>query len=90
MEGQAAAVKTDASEAAVYVPPDLMLELRTWLECSNGDERDWLFPASLNGAPMDSANYLNRVLKPAAIPARSDYLIPRGGARTANPYARPT
>ena len=65
VEGASATVKTEASEASVYIPPDLQIEMRGWLECSAPDPRAWLFP-SPKGRPWGSQNYLNRVLKPAA------------------------
>jgi integrase len=69
VEGASAIVKTEASEASVFVPPDLRSEMRGWLKCLGPDPRAWLFP-SPKGRPWGSQNYLNRVLKPAAIRAR--------------------
>jgi integrase len=69
VEGASTVVKTEASEASVFVPPDLQIEMRGWLECLVRDPRAWLFP-SPKGRPWGSQNYLNRVLKPAAIRAR--------------------
>jgi integrase len=69
VEGASAAVKTEASEAMLYVPPDLRIELQTWIEDLNSGPMDWLFP-SPKGHPWGAQNYLNRVLKPAAIRAR--------------------
>jgi integrase len=69
VEGARARVKTNASKASVYVPPDLQVELGTWLESVSPDPQAWLFP-SPKGHPWGSQNYLNRVLKPAAIRAR--------------------
>jgi integrase len=69
VEGASATVKTEASEAAVYIPPDLRMELRRWLEGLSSDPRAWLLP-SPKGHPWGAQNYLNRVLKPAAIRAR--------------------
>lgn len=69
VEGASAAVKTEASDAMLYVPPDLRMELQTWLEYLNSGPMDWLFP-SPKGRPWGAQNYLNRVLKPAAIRAR--------------------
>ena len=45
VEGASATVKTEASEATVYIPPDLQMELRCWLEGLNADPRAWLFPS---------------------------------------------
>jgi integrase len=69
VEGASATVKTEASEASVYIPPDLQIEMRGWLECLSPDPRGWVFP-SPKGRPWGSQNYLNRVLKPAAIRAQ--------------------
>jgi integrase len=69
VEGASAAVKTEASEATVYIPPDLRLEMQHWLESLRSDPSAWLFP-SPKGRPWGAQNYLNRVLKPAAIRAR--------------------
>jgi integrase len=68
VEGASATVKTEASEASVYIPPDLQIEIRGWLECLGPDPRAWMFP-SPKGLLWASQNYLNRVLKPAAIRA---------------------
>ena len=69
VDGLPAPVKTDASDASLYIPPDLQVELRGWLECLGPDPRGWLLPAP-KGGPWLSQNYLNHVLKPAAIRAR--------------------
>jgi integrase len=69
VEGASARVKTEASEASVYIPPDLKMELGCWLEGLSEDPEAWLFP-SPKGHPWGAQNYLNRVLKPAAIRAR--------------------
>jgi integrase len=66
--GKPAPVKTDASGASVYVPPGLMVEMQGWLEWLSPDPRGWLFPAA-KGGPWSAQNYLNRVLKPAAVRA---------------------
>jgi integrase len=68
VEGASATVKTEASEASVYIPPDLQIEIRSWLECLGPDPRASMFP-SPKGRLWASQNYLNRVLKPAAIRA---------------------
>ena len=69
VDGASATVKTDASEATVYVPPDLQMELRSLLETLSSDPKTWLF-SSPTGRLWGAQNYLNRVLKPAAIRAR--------------------
>lgn len=68
VDGASATVKTEASEASVYIPPDLLVEIRSLLQYLDPDPRAWLFP-SPKGKPWGSQNYLNRVLKPAAIQA---------------------
>jgi integrase len=72
VEMKPAAVKTRASDACVYVPPALLAELQTWLECSDAEPQDWLFtPRRGRGqaGPMNANNYRERVLQPAAIRA---------------------
>ena len=64
-----APVKTDASGASVYLPPDLQIEMHRWIHRGDRDQRGWLFPAPLSG-PWSAQNYPNRVLKPAAVRAR--------------------
>ena len=70
-KGQIKETKTEESAVNVYVPPDLMKELRTWMESTAGNDEDWLFPASRRRgsaglSPIGQNNYRNRVLKPAA------------------------
>jgi integrase len=70
-KGQIKETKTDESAANVYVPPDLMVELRTWMASNSGNGDDWLFPASRSRkserlSPISQNNYRNRVLKPLA------------------------
>lgn len=69
VEGASSVVKTEASAASVYIPPDLRAEIQNWIQQNSLDSRDWLFP-SPKGRPWGLQNYLNRVLKPAAIRAR--------------------
>ncbi len=68
--GKPAPTKSRASDAFVYVPPDLARELGAWLGLTSGDSDQWIFPASRRGAPIDHHNYLSRVLKPIAERAR--------------------
>ena len=56
VEGASAAVKTEASEASVYIPPDLQMEMRGWLECLGPEPRTWMFP-SPKGRLWASQNY---------------------------------
>jgi integrase len=70
-KGQIKETKTEESAVNVYVPPDLMVELRTWLDSTRGIDEDWLFPASRRResaslSPISHNNYRNRVLKPVA------------------------
>jgi integrase len=44
VEGNPAAVKTDASEASVYLPPNLPTELNDWLKRLDPSPRVLLFP----------------------------------------------
>jgi integrase len=72
IEGQPGPVKTPASDAFVYVPPDLAMELQNWLECSDGEPTDFLFQPR-KGRParfLNANNYRERVLQPAAIRAK--------------------
>lgn len=69
VEGASSTVKTDASAASVYIPPDLRIEIQNWVHQNRLDSTDWLFP-SPKGRIWGLQNYLNRVLKPAAIRAR--------------------
>jgi integrase len=60
--------KTEASTTSVFVPPDLDLELRHYLESmEDRSPAAWLFPATRSGVPVRPNNFLKRVLKPAAI-----------------------
>jgi integrase len=70
-KGQLKETKTEESAARVYVPPDLMVELRMWMRSASGNPHDWLFPAARRRGsgelrPMSPNNYRNRVLKPLA------------------------
>ncbi len=62
--------KTVASAASVYVPSDLMTELKHYLETIDADPTAWLFPSARKDVPMRPGNFLRRVLKPAAVRAR--------------------
>ncbi len=76
VDGSPAPVKTEASDASVFIPPDLQIEMRSWLECLGRDPRGWLLPAP-KGGPWLAQNYLNRILKPAAVRARVGISIRR-------------
>src|SRR4029453_4981767 len=58
------------SDDYVYIPPDLELELREWLERSEGAPTDWLFQTEHGRRGfLNANNYRNRILQPAAIRA---------------------
>jgi integrase len=61
--------KTLASASSVFVPPDLATELKHYLETIDPSPTAWLFPSSHKNVPIRPANFLKRVLKPAAIRA---------------------
>jgi integrase len=65
--------KTLASASCVYVPPDLALEMKHYLETVDASPKAWLFPSSHKNVPMRPGNYLRRALKPAAV--RADVAI---------------
>ena len=70
VEGLSAPTKTQASDDYVYLPPDLAVELKEWLECSEGGATDWLFQTAHGRRGfLNANNYRNRILKPAAIRA---------------------
>jgi hypothetical protein len=70
VEGQSSATKTEASDDYVYIPPDLAVEMKAWLECSDGESTDWLFQTEHGWRGfLNANNYRNRILKPAAIRA---------------------
>jgi integrase len=61
--------KTLASASSVFLPPDLATELKHYLETIDASPKAWLFPSSHKDVPIRPANFLKRVLKPAAIRA---------------------
>jgi len=67
--GRLKETKTAASEASVFLPPDLATELKLHLETINAHPAAWLFPSRRKGKPTLPVNFLNRVLKPAALEA---------------------
>jgi len=70
VNGESAEVKTAASAAFVYLPAEVQVELRSWLESHPGEPRDWLFQTA-HGRPgcMNANNYRRRILQPAAVRA---------------------
>jgi integrase len=69
VNGRSKEPKTLASASSVFLPPDLATELRHYLETIDPSPTAWLFPSSHKDVPMRPANFLKRVLKPAAIRA---------------------
>ena len=69
VNGRTKEPKTLASASAVYLPSDLEIELRHYLETIDSSRTAWLFPATRKTVPMRPGNFLRRVLKPAAIRA---------------------
>jgi len=70
-KGRIKETKTTESAVNVYVPPDLMRQIQSWLESIQGGEETWLFPATRKRksqalSPIGQNNYRNRVLRPAA------------------------
>jgi integrase len=67
-------VKKIASEGValgVYMPPDLLLQLASWMKSTGGLESDWLFPASRSRGsaelpPMSQDHFRSRIFKRAA------------------------
>ncbi|MGH9632727.1 MAG: hypothetical protein ACRD7E_30855 [Bryobacteraceae bacterium] len=54
----------------MYIPPDLEVELTTWLESSEGTPSEWLFQTEHGRRGfLNANNYRNRILQPAAIRA---------------------
>jgi hypothetical protein len=45
VDGSPAPVKTEGSDASAFIPPDLQIEMRSWLECLGRDTRGCLLPA---------------------------------------------
>jgi integrase len=69
VDGAAKDTKTAASAATMYLTPDLQTELEHYLCTLPDDPSGWLFPSSRQGVPTRPGNFLNRVLKPAAVRA---------------------
>lgn len=76
--------KTEASVASVFIPPNLELEFKHYLETIDADPMAWLFPSERKQTPTRAGNFLRRMLKPAAI--RAGIAVTKdakGNARTA-------
>jgi integrase len=69
VDGESKDTKTIASAATMYLTPDLELELRHYLSALPEHLDGWLFPSTREAAPTRPGNFLNRVLKPAAVRA---------------------
>jgi integrase len=68
--GEIAPTKTKASDAFVYLPAEINIELTAWMEANPGDSTDWLFQTAHGRKGfLNANNFRNRVLKPAAIKA---------------------
>jgi integrase len=67
VDGEAKETKTLASEAVMYLTPDLELELQHYLQALPDDPDGWMFPSSRKSVPTRPGNFLNRVLKPASL-----------------------
>jgi len=57
VEGETKEPKTLASAAVMYVPPDLALELKHYLEGIDEDPQGWLFPSSRKVGNEDEVAY---------------------------------
>ena len=69
VDGEAKDTKTAASAAMMYLTPDLELEVKHYIDTLPEDPAGWLFPSTRKGVPTRPGNFLNRVLKPAAVRA---------------------
>jgi integrase len=69
VDGEAKETKTLASQAVMYLTPNLELELQHYVGTLAADSEGWLFPSNRKGVPTRPGNFLNRVLKPAAVRA---------------------
>jgi len=69
VDGHTKEPKTLASASSVYVPADLLTELKHYLEGIDQSPSAWLFPSQKKSSPLQPKNFLKRVLKPAAIRA---------------------
>lgn len=78
-------LKTSASRAKVVVPEELRRHFHEYLQTDNFCVQQWLFPNKFKTGPVHSKNWLDRVLKPAALRAeigRIDFHSFRRGAAT--------
>jgi integrase len=71
IKGRIKRIATAETALGVYVPPDLLANISSWMQSKNGQENDWLFPASrprgpVGRPPVSHDHFRNRILKPAA------------------------
>jgi integrase len=64
-EGVEVETKTEGSNAAVWLPASIDAELEWWREASNDPHPDALIFPSKTGTPINTNNFLNRVLREA-------------------------
>jgi integrase len=69
VDGETKDTKTIESAGMMYLTPDLELELKHYLDTLPEHPDGWLFPSARKGVPIRPGNFLNRVLKPAAVKA---------------------
>jgi integrase len=82
VNGKAKEPKTLTSAGVMYLPPNLALELSHYLETIDPALDAWLFPSTRKDIPMRPANFLRRVLKPAAIRANVATMTAAKGEKT--------
>lgn len=82
VDGEAKTTKTLASEAVMYLTPDLEVELQHHIATLPEDPDGWLFSSSRKGVPTRPGNFLNRILKPAALLAGVSTRSSKNGAAT--------
>lgn len=55
----------------MYIPPEVNVELKTWMQSHPGEPRDWLFQTTHGRAgSLNQNNYRERILQSAAILSR--------------------
>jgi integrase len=82
VDGKTKEPKTLASAGVMFLPPDLALELSHYLATIDPAPTAWLFPSTKQHIPMRPANFLRRVLKPAAVRAGVAITADAKGAKT--------
>lgn len=71
VKGRVKRIATENGALGVYVPPDLLANISSWMQTKSGQENDWLFPASrprgpAGRPPVSHDHFRNRILKAAA------------------------